>query len=62
MGEGDRTNSTTFTYNEETERFLHQAYPDAIGLNEALRNAVQDARKVHRGRLVIDGIDDVDNE
>lgn len=41
------TSSTTFTFNQETERFLDDAYPDAIGKSEQLRMAIADARKVN---------------
>jgi len=60
-GEKDRTvtKSTTFTFNKETERFLYEAYPDAIGMSERIRAAIADARKVHElfqnGRLTDGG-------
>lgn len=46
-GEGSDRRSTTFTFNKETERFLLEAYPDAIGMSERLRMAIADARKVN---------------
>ena len=38
------TKSSTFTYRKETEQWLLETYPDAIGLNEAIRSAISDAR------------------
>lgn len=47
MTDDEGRDSTTFTYNSETGDFLDEAYPDAIGRSEAIRNAIADARKVH---------------
>lgn len=46
MAENSDTESTTFTYRQATREWLEQSYPDAIGINEALRNAIADARLV----------------
>ena len=42
----DDTESTTFTYRAGTREWLEANYPDAIGINEAIRNAIADARLV----------------
>jgi hypothetical protein len=33
------TESTTFTYHPQTREWLEKNYPDAIGINEAIRAA-----------------------
>jgi hypothetical protein len=43
------TDSTTFTYKQETREFLEETYPDALGLSEAIRNAISDARLLREG-------------
>jgi len=37
------TKSTTFTYNEVTERALRESYPHQIGFSERVRAAIADA-------------------
>jgi hypothetical protein len=40
------TETTTFTYRPETRTWLFENYPDAIGISEAIRAAIADARLV----------------
>jgi hypothetical protein len=53
MGD-DETKTTTFTVSKETAEWLAQAYPDALGLNEQVRNAIADARKVRDSEWTVD--------
>lgn len=53
MGDED-TQTTTFTCKTETAEWLRQAYPDSIGLNEQIRNAIADARKVRDADWSVD--------
>jgi hypothetical protein len=50
----DETQTTTFSCKEETAEWLRQAYPDALGLNEQIRNAIADARKVRDADWSVD--------
>ena len=52
MSDETDTKSTTFTFKPETEQWLLETYPDAIGLNEAIRNAISDARLVREHRNI----------
>ena len=51
---GDDTTTTTFTLSKETKDWLKTAYPDALGLNEQIRNAIADARKVRDAEWSVD--------
>ena len=53
MGD-DETKTTTFTLSEETAEWLARAYPDALGLNEQIRNAIADARQVRDAEWSVD--------
>jgi hypothetical protein len=53
MGD-DETKTTTFTVSKDTAEWLAQAYPDALGLNEQVRNAIADARKVRDSEWTVD--------
>jgi hypothetical protein len=46
--------TTTFSCSQETADWLEKAYPDALGLNERLRNAIADARKVRDPEWSVD--------
>jgi len=62
MSDDSETKSTTFTYKKSTEDWLLETYSDAIGLNEAIRNAIADARLVReKGQLRISD-DDTESE
>jgi hypothetical protein len=50
----DETQTTTFSCKEETVEWLREAYPDALGLNEQIRNAIADARKVRDAEWSVD--------
>jgi hypothetical protein len=50
----EETKTTTFTVSKETAEWLEQAYPDALGLNERVRNAIADARKVRDSEWTVD--------
>ena len=50
----DETKTTTFSCRVETAEWLEQAYPDALGLNEQIRNAIADARKVRDAEWSVD--------
>lgn len=52
MSDDEETQSTTFTYKPSTRRWLLETYPDAIGLNEAIRAAISDARLLRERRDV----------
>jgi len=41
------TSKTTVTISDDTKEWLTSEYPDALSLQEAIRNAISDAR-VHR--------------
>jgi hypothetical protein len=53
MGD-DETQTTTFSCKEETAEWLARAYPDALGMNERIRNAIADARKVRDAEWSVD--------
>jgi hypothetical protein len=50
----DETKTTTFSCKQETVEWLEQAYPDALGMNEQIRNAIADARKVRDADWSVD--------
>ena len=54
MSDSD-TESTTFTYRPETRQWLENNYPDAIGINEAIRAAIADARLVRNTDFEVRG-------
>jgi hypothetical protein len=47
MGEKETTKPSV-TISTETEKWLHETYPDALSTQEAFRCAIADARKINQ--------------
>jgi hypothetical protein len=52
------TETTTFTYRPQTREWLFETYPDAIGISEAIRAAIADARLVRSAQFEVHGLRD----